>query len=269
MKVGARLAWVAALVLFAIVTAAALAQPKFPALSGRVVDQANVLSPATRATLTQLSEAHERETSNQVVVATIPSLQGYEIADFGVQLARAWKLGQADRNNGVLLFVAPNDRGVRIEVGYGLEGALPDGTAFRIIQDEILPRFRANDIDGGVLAGMRAILGAIDGTYKPKPVSSFLGIKPTEIIVLLFFLGAIVTIVIVERYQRARYPYRFLYGTGGGPWGQRPGFGLGSSDSDSSDSSSGGRRSSGGGSSGGSFGGGGGSFGGGGASGRW
>jgi uncharacterized protein len=258
-QVAVRLIHAALIVAFVLVGAAAvLAQPRLPALTDRVVDGANVLSAGTRAALTQLAETHERATSNQVVVATVPSLQGYAIADFGVQLGRAWKLGQGDRNNGVLLLIAPNERDVRIEVGYGLEGDLTDVLAFQIIQNEILPRFRANDIDGGALAGMRAILGAIEGTYKAKPASPWRDYDPQLIIFLMFVLIA----VVVPLFSRYRRPQR-RFGSRYSSWDRRSGYGgfpLGGGWG-----SSGGDRSS----AGGSFGGGGGSFGGGGASGKW
>ena len=101
----------------------------FPALTGRVVDEANILNEATRATLTQKLADLEAKTTDQLVVATLKSLQGTSIEDFGYQLGRHWRIGQKDKNNGVLLIVAPNERKVRIEVGYGLEGTLTDAVA--------------------------------------------------------------------------------------------------------------------------------------------
>lgn len=249
----------AALVLLGLV-AAALAQPKFPALSGRVVDQANVLSAATEAALSQLFEAHERATSNQVVVATVSSLQGLAIADYGVQLLRAWQLGQAGRDNSVILLVAPNEREVRIEVGYGLEGPLPDGLAFQIVQNEILPRFRAGDTDGGVLAGARAILGAIEGTYTAKPATP--GQVGEGLWIVLFILAVVVIEGLSSLYRRWRYGpnYRRFrrspWSAGGFESGRWGGYG-------------GGFGGGGGSGSGGGFRGGGGSGGGGGASGKW
>lgn len=229
--------------------ATALAAPQFPGLAGRVIDQANILSPSTEAKLTDLLAEHERKTSNQVVVVTLASLQGYDIADYGVQLGRAWKLGQAGRNNGVILIVAPAERLVRIEVGYGLEGALPDARASQIIQQEIIPRFRAGDMEGGVVQGTLAVLGSIEGTYEPKPASAVQQIDPTLIPVLMIF-GFFVLMIIVNGYRS---------GARRGGWGGPmiiPGGGWG-------------RGGGGSGGSGGGFSGGGGSFGGGGASGRW
>ncbi len=156
----------AALVLL-FVAGPAFAAPEFPALTGRVVDQAALLSSDARARLEQALDAHERETSNQLVVVTLKSLQGYAIEDFGYQLGRHWGIGQAGRNNGVLLIVAPNERKTRIEVGYGLEGVLTDALSSQIIQNEMLPRFREQDYEGGIVAGADAIMAAIKGEYKP------------------------------------------------------------------------------------------------------
>jgi uncharacterized protein len=136
----------------------ALAAPTFPKLSGRVVDEANLLSPATEAALTQKLEALETTTGRQVVVATLPSLQGLEIEEYGYQLGRAWKLGGEKTDDGAVLIVAPNERKVRIEVGYGLEPVLTDALSSVIIQSAILPKFKAGDMEGGVVAGADALI---------------------------------------------------------------------------------------------------------------
>jgi len=120
-----------------------------------VVDEANILDPATRAALTQKLADFEAKTSDQLVVVTLKSLQGTSIEDFGVELGRRWRIGQKDTNNGVLLIVVPSERKVRIEVGYGLEGTLTDAVSKLIIENAIIPRFRANDIPGGVSRGVR------------------------------------------------------------------------------------------------------------------
>ena len=143
-----------------------------PPLTGRVVDQAALLDPATERALNQQLAAHEDSTSNQVAVLTIASLAGRPIEEVALAVARTWQLGQAGRDNGVLLLVARDDRQMRIEVGYGLEGALPDVVASRIIRHELRPAFRAGDFDGGVQAGVAAILQAITGSYEPPPASS-------------------------------------------------------------------------------------------------
>jgi uncharacterized protein len=135
----------------------------FPALSGRVVDDAGILDEGTRAALTQKLAELEAKTSDQLVVVTLKSLQGTSIEDFGVELGRHWQIGQRDKNNGVLLVVAPNDRRVRIEVGYGLEGALTDAVARLIIENAINPRFRAGDFAGGVTRGVDDIISVLSG----------------------------------------------------------------------------------------------------------
>ena len=119
---------------FVILALPAAAAPKFPALTGRVVDDAHVLTDQTKGDLDQKLAALEAKTSRQLVVVTLPSLQGYEISDYGYQLGRAWGIGQAKLNNGVLFIIAPNEHKVRIEVGYGLEPVLTDALSEVIIQ---------------------------------------------------------------------------------------------------------------------------------------
>lgn len=130
----------------------------FPALTGRVVDQAGILSPTTEAALEPKLADLEAKSGIQLVVATVSSLQGQEIEPYANELFRAWKLGEADKNNGVLLLVAPNERRVRIEVGYGLEGTLTDALSKVIITNAITPRFKAGDFDGGVTRGVDDII---------------------------------------------------------------------------------------------------------------
>ncbi len=137
-----------------------------PFLAGRVNDTANMLSSQTINALEALLKAHEDSTSNQVVVLTIPSLQGEPLEEYSIKVVDTWKLGRKDKDNGVLLLIARDDRKVRIEVGDGLEGDLPDITCGQIIRREIVPRFRNSDYDGGVRAGVNAILDAINGSYK-------------------------------------------------------------------------------------------------------
>ncbi len=147
------------------------AQRSVPSLSGRVVDQADILSTTTERTLSSLLVAHEDATSNQVVVLTIPSLEGEVLEEYSLRVAETWRLGTAENDNGVLLLIAHTDRKIRIEVGYGLEGDLPDVAASRIINNVIVPEFRSGDFDGGVLAGTQAILGTIEGTYYPSDIA--------------------------------------------------------------------------------------------------
>ncbi|NTS64764.1 TPM domain-containing protein [Sphingomonas sp. HHU CXW] len=129
----------------------------FPKLTGRVVDAAHLLSPEQVQQLTQLSAGVEQASTRQLVVATTPDLQGYAIEDYGYRLGRAWGLGQKDANNGVILLVAPKERKVRIEVGYGLEPIVTDALSSVIINQTILPRFRDGDMAGGIVAGASAI----------------------------------------------------------------------------------------------------------------
>jgi uncharacterized protein len=154
----ARMSMIWAFLALVLAVQPAGAAPKFPALTGRVVDDAHILSPETQSALTQELAALEQKTSRQLVVVTVPSLQGYDIADYGYQLGRAWGIGQKQTNNGALFIVAPNDRKVRIEVGYGLEGVLTDAISNVILQREVLPRFRQGDMQGGVVAGTRALV---------------------------------------------------------------------------------------------------------------
>lgn len=151
---------------FAFMCVTASAQ-EVPTLTGRVVDNAEILSPQTEATITSLLETHERETSNQVAVLTIHSLEGRSIETHANLVFRTWGLGRADVNNGVLLVIAKDDRELRIEVGYGLEADLTDAEAGRIIRNVIVPQFRADDFEGGTLAGVNAIVGTIEGTFVP------------------------------------------------------------------------------------------------------
>ncbi|MDE3130386.1 MAG: YgcG family protein, partial [Acidobacteriota bacterium] len=150
-----------ALLALAFVAGPALAAPTFPPLTGRVVDDAHVLSASTAAGLTDKLAALEQKTGDQLVVVTLPNLQGYPIEDYGYQLGRAWKIGQQGKDNGVLLIVAPSEHKVRIEVGYGLEPVLTDTLSGVIIREQMLPKFRSGDYDGGVTAGVDAIIGQL------------------------------------------------------------------------------------------------------------
>ena len=150
----------------------ARAAPVFPELTGRVVDTVGLLSATIEQQLASQLEQHEQETSNQVVVVTLASLQGYAIDDYGYRLGRHWGIGQAEHNNGVLLIVAASERKVRIEVGYGLEGTLTDAKSHDIIQHVILPRFRNDRHEDGIVAGTEAIIGTLQGTYEPPEKTS-------------------------------------------------------------------------------------------------
>ena len=159
-----------ALVLICLVSTAR-AQDDLPALTGRVVDLAGLLDSSQEIALSAQLEEHENQTSNQLVVVTLPSLNGNQIADYANRLGRFWKIGTGEEDNGVLFVVAPNDRKVRIEVGYGLEGALTDSLSSIIIQREVLPPFRSDNYALGIQQGVNAIIQAIAGEYK-APVSS-------------------------------------------------------------------------------------------------
>jgi len=136
-----------------------------PFLTGRIKDTAGMLSLQTVTELEALLKAHEDSTSNQVAVLTILSLGGADLEDYSMKVAETWKLGQADKDNGVLLLIVRDDRLVRIEVGSGLEGDLPDITCGHIIRNQIVPRFKDGDYNGGIRAGVESILAAISGAY--------------------------------------------------------------------------------------------------------
>jgi len=154
-------------VCLAVLALVALALPAaaqdFPPLTGRVVDDAGILDPPVRAAIESDLAALEAKTTDQLVVVTVRSLQGLAIEDYGVRLGRQWQVGQATKNNGVLLIVAPKERKVRIEVGYGLEGVLTDAQTKLIIENTILPRFRANDMPGGIARGVDEIIRLLTG----------------------------------------------------------------------------------------------------------
>lgn len=221
-----------------------------------------MIPDAEEARLTQKLEALEKQSQRQLVVATVPSLQGYEISDYGYQLGRAWGIGQKDQNNGAILLVAPNDRKVRIEVGYGLEPVLTDGMSFLIINNAILPRFKANDMAGGIEAGTDAIIKQL--TLPPAEAQKVAAqadrqradggddISLGTVIFILFVIFFFVLPILRAASGGGRRSSGF-----GGPIIWMPGgFGGGSS-------------GGGGGWGGGGFSGGGGSFGGGGSSGSW
>jgi uncharacterized protein len=142
-----------------------------PYLSGRVNDYAQILSPQTCQTLTEKLKAHENRTTNQIAILTIPTLGGESIEDYAVQVFEEWKLGQKDKDNGILIIVVPNDRRMRIEVGYGLEPLLTDGTAGQIIRSIMTPRFKNGDYDSGITQGVLAVMTILEGGQ--LPASSF------------------------------------------------------------------------------------------------
>lgn len=136
---------------------------------GYVTDRAGLLSSSARANLESILQSFESQTSNQVVVATFPSMEDGSLEDISIRMAGKWKVGQKRRNNGVLFLIFPNDRAMRIEVGYGLEGVLTDALSAQIIRNEVTPYFRAGEFEKGVLSGVRAILSATKGEYQAEP----------------------------------------------------------------------------------------------------
>ena len=152
-----------ALALLALFTLSARAA-EVPFLSGRVVDNAEILDAATRASVTEKLKAHEQKTGNQIAVLTVPTIGSDSIEEYATRVFESWKLGEKDKDNGVLVIVAPRDRKMRIEVGYGLEGTLTDLAASRIIRNVMTPAFKDGDFDQGVSAGVDAIVGQLEGT---------------------------------------------------------------------------------------------------------
>jgi uncharacterized protein len=241
---------------------------KFPKLTGRVVDAANILPPAEETQLTQKLKALEKQSRRQLVVATVPSLNGYEISDYAYQLGRTWGIGQKGDNNGAILLVAPNERKVWITVGYGLEPVLTDGISFLITRDAILPKFKAGDMPGGIMAGTNAIIKQL--TLPPEEAQKIAAqadkeradsrddISPGAVIFILVVIFFFVLPILRSTMGGGRRSSGF-----GGPIIWMPG-GFGGDDDDRGGGGWGGGFGGGGG-----FSGGGGSFGGGGAGGSW
>jgi uncharacterized protein len=263
--------WLLAALVLLFTAPALAAGPTFPALTGRVVDNANILSPQVEAELTTKLENLEKTTGRQLVVATVPDLQGYEIEDYGYQLGRTWGIGQKGTNTGALLIVAPTERKVRLEVGYGLEPILTDALSSVIIQTAILPRFKAGDLEGGVTAGTDAVIQQLalpDEEAKAKAAQAFKvseeaerssGASPILALIILFVVIVVLSQIFGRRGRGGRggglgsaLPWIILNGMLSGGRGGGGGWGGGGS-----------------GGGGGGFSGGGGSFGGGGSSGSW
>ncbi len=248
--------------LAALIAAPLAAAPNFPPLTGRVVDSAHVLAPDRAAALAAKLEALEASSGRQLVVATVPDLEGLDIQDYGVQLGNAWAIGDRERDDGAILLVAPNERKVGIQVGYGLESVLTDALSGVIIRRAILPAFRAGDLPGGIEAGADAIVEQL--SLPPEEAQARLAAAAADqrerrsaVSPEAIFWGFILLTVIVpmflnritgRRHRGGRAPVVIWGpGLGGGGWGGGSSGGFG----------------------GGGFSGGGGSFGGGGASGGW
>jgi uncharacterized protein len=162
-------------------------------------DYAHVVSAGTAAQLNQTLEDFERQSSDQIVVAVFPKMQSdSSIEDYTVRVAQSWRVGQKDKNNGAVLFIFVQDHKMFLQVGYGLEGVLPDALCKRIIDEQITPRFKAGDFDGGLIAGVQSILAATKGEYKGngQTVAEQLG-RLEKIAPLIFSLFVIALIVIV------------------------------------------------------------------------
>ena len=249
----ARGGWRLAIGIIALLyTALAVFAVNFPALTGRIVDQENIIPAETRSAIEPKLADLEAKSGIQFVVATVTSLEGQEVEPYANELFRSWKLGEKAKNNGVLLLVAPNERRVRIEVGYGLEGTLTDALTKVIITNAITPRFKAGDFSGGISRGVDDIITVLttDASEWQKRPSLRLDNQQTTdpaTWLLIAALIALFTLLIVSpgfRWLFLNLVLNILVSSGG--------------------SRSGGRYSSGGG-----FSGGGGSSGGGGASGSW
>jgi len=237
----------------------------FPALSGRVVDQAGVLTAASKSDIEAKTRALEEKSGIQLVVATVASLQGNDIETYANELFRFWKLGEAKKNNGVLLLVAPKERKVRIEVGYGLEGTLTDALASTIISAAIVPHFKRGDFSGGVEAGVHGIVAVLrtDSSHwqspalvaVPKPrwfgeyVIMFVMFSVLFGAFAFFIKNLIGNILHPQHGHYVRRQGRLVYEPPGSSssWGGSDSFGNGSSSSSSSSDFSGGGGSSGGG----------------------
>ena len=232
----------------------------FPVLTGRVVDDAGIMTAQSRSDVEAKSKEFEDKSGIQLVVATVKSLQGSDIESYANQLFRFWKIGEAKKNNGVLLLVAPVEHKVRIEVGYGLEGILTDAASSVIISSVIVPRFKAADYSGGIVAGVDSIISILstDPTDWHRKVharsdssSDFDKLFPVLFFLLIFFI------------------VWYLIGHAGGPPSGRGGRGVGPVFVPWGGSWGGGGGGFSGGGGFGGFSGGGGSSGGGGASGSW
>lgn len=166
-----------------------------PPLRAHVNDTAGMLSPAAEQRLEQELTAFEKSDSTQIAVLTIPSLEGESLEEYSIKVAEAWKIGQKGKDNGAILLIAKQERKIRIEVGRGLEGKLTDLLSGRIIRGEIAPRFKAGDFDGGVSAGVAAIMAAVKGEYTASPGESGSGkkgSKPVLTVLLFLIIGCVV-----------------------------------------------------------------------------
>jgi uncharacterized protein len=156
------------LLLIVILTGSMVSGADIPCLTGRVTDNAQILSPASIRSLTESLKAHEDSYGNQIAVLTVPTINQESIEVYAADVFEAWKLGQKGKDNGILIVVVPNDRRMRIEVGYGLEGTLTDGMAGQIIRSFMTPGFKNGDFEGGITQGARAVINVLEGGELPK-----------------------------------------------------------------------------------------------------
>lgn len=231
-------------------------QPAVPVISGPVTDLTSTLTASDISDLRSSLMQFEDSTSNQIVVLLIPSLEGAEIRDFGIEVLKKNMIGQKGKNNGVLLLIAKEDRKVSIEVGYGLEGVLTDAISDQIIRNEIRPRFREGDYAGGIAAGVSSIMAVTKGEYHGEKKKHRSGNSDWSGVMIIFI---VILLAVVSASRRRRYG---ISSRGSNIWWGGGGFGGGMG-------SGGGFGSFGGGGGGGGWSAGGGSFGGGGASGSW
>jgi len=162
-----------------------------PALTGRVIDQTGTLSSAERANLDDRLAALEQRKGSQIVVLIVATVRPESIEQYAIRVAEAWKLGRKGVDDGVLLLVAKDDREVRIEVGYGLEGAIPDATANRVIDEYLLPQFRSGDFAGGIGAAVDRLIALVDGEPLPEPPAETAAGRP-DLLPLIFMLAVVV-----------------------------------------------------------------------------
>jgi len=194
---GALALWLAALACL-LAASTARAEPTFPALTGRIVDEAGLLTPEARAAIeTQLADLEQKST-DQLAVVTVRSLQDYPIEDYGYQLGRKWGIGQKGKDNGALLIVAPNERKVRIEVGRGLEPTLTDAMSKLIIENAIIPEFRRGDYAAGIQAGVRDIKDVLLGDaeeVKQRAQRASDEVDFWQIVLILFWIAVVLFVM--------------------------------------------------------------------------
>lgn len=255
-----------------------------PGLTARVIDRTGTLSTAEIAGLEARLEGLEQRKGSQIAVLIVPTVRPEAIEEYAIRVAESWQLGRDGIDDGVLLLVAKEDREVRIEVGYGLEGAIPDATANRVIDEYLLPGFRAGDYAGGILAGVDRLLALVDGEPLPEPPAAGIDSGRQELLPFIFILAVLSGALFRKMF--GQLPGAFATGAvaSGATWfligalgitllmalaGFFIGLNAGGRGGRWASRGPGGFGGSAGGRSGGGFRGGGGGFGGGGASGRW